>query len=298
MKITINLMHRDRAFDPDAKKCVGYGHLNADFELTHVVNAMARMDGVIESVCRAALFTPLTTEDEIEFRRTVLLDARRNAPAIRRLYEILLHMDDVIRDKTYFTEVTAISLYRVNRFLVELYIDYLEKLRVAAERDCAGYTSEPLRNLYSMLQTELSEEYIESLRDCLATLPEHSEIAVTAGLNADFDGISYEIDKKVEGANKIRWQMAQSYVLVESSDNVTEAIKAWDARRNRVINDLAVVMKTASQYMGTFFAMIRRELAFYVGCLNLEEKLRELGAPICFPTLCPQKSRGREYRGV
>src|SRR5581483_10203775 len=37
----------------------------------------------------------------------------------------------------------------------------------------------------------------------------------------------------------------------------------------------------------SFFRMLRWELAFYIGCLNLRERLAEKGEPVCFPQPVP-----------
>ena len=45
----------------------------------------------------------------------------------------------------------------------------------------------------------------------------------------------------------------------------------------------ADALAKSSDHVQSFFRMLQRELAFYVGCLNLHGRLLELGTPFIFP---------------
>ena len=47
-----------------------------------------------------------------------------------------------------------------------------------------------------------------------------------------------------------------------------------------------------------FFKMLRSELAFYIGCLNLYEQLQQIGMPVCFPIPLAPTKRHRSIRGM
>jgi DNA mismatch repair ATPase MutS len=44
--------------------------------------------------------------------------------------------------------------------------------------------------------------------------------------------------------------------------------------------------------------MLRTELAFYVGCLNLDEQLAKKGEPICFPLATTAQERRHSFNGL
>jgi hypothetical protein len=44
--------------------------------------------------------------------------------------------------------------------------------------------------------------------------------------------------------------------------------------------------------------MLRAELAFYVGCLNLHEYLGQMGEPTCFPVPVPSGKRKHSFNGL
>ena len=54
--------------------------------------------------------------------------------------------------------------------------------------------------------------------------------------------------------------------------------------RDRGLNLVANALAQSNDHILSFFAMLRTELAFYIGCLNLREQLAKKGQPISFPT--------------
>jgi DNA mismatch repair ATPase MutS len=53
------------------------------------------------------------------------------------------------------------------------------------------------------------------------------------------------------------------------------------------LNDVANATAQSADHIVSFFQMLRTELAFYVGCLNLKQVLDRLGVPSCFPVAVP-----------
>ena len=56
---------------------------------------------------------------------------------------------------------------------------------------------------------------------------------------------------------------------------------------DRGANEVANALAQAAEHITGFFEMLRTELAFYIGCLNLRERLSELRGEICFPDVAP-----------
>ena len=59
--------------------------------------------------------------------------------------------------------------------------------------------------------------------------------------------------------------------------------QALEAIRGRGINLVANAVAQAADHIKSFFSMLRLELAFYLGCLNLHERLEQKDEPACFP---------------
>jgi len=59
--------------------------------------------------------------------------------------------------------------------------------------------------------------------------------------------------------------------------------RALSELRGRGINLVANALAQSTDHILSFFNMLRAELGFYIGCLNLHEQLIEKGEPTCSP---------------
>jgi DNA mismatch repair ATPase MutS len=60
--------------------------------------------------------------------------------------------------------------------------------------------------------------------------------------------------------------------------------------RNRGLAQIARAAGQAAMNVRSFLAAVRVELAFFVGCLNLHDRLSAKGEPMCFPIPLPERS--------
>ncbi|MGZ4434440.1 MAG: MutS-related protein, partial [Trebonia sp.] len=63
--------------------------------------------------------------------------------------------------------------------------------------------------------------------------------------------------------------------------------RALEEIRGKGINRVADAVAQSADHVKSFFSMLRIELAFYLGCLNLRERLAAKGEPACFPAPLP-----------
>jgi hypothetical protein len=54
----------------------------------------------------------------------------------------------------------------------------------------------------------------------------------------------------------------------------------------------------STDHILSFLQMLRTELAFYIGCLNLRHQLTELQEPTCFPVPMPHGERKLSFAGL
>jgi DNA mismatch repair ATPase MutS len=74
--------------------------------------------------------------------------------------------------------------------------------------------------------------------------------------------------------------------------------RALGALNDRGVNLVANALAQSTDHILSFFQMLRTELAFYVGSLNLHARLAEIGAPICFPAPEPAGARVLSFSGL
>src|SRR5262249_12503979 len=67
--------------------------------------------------------------------------------------------------------------------------------------------------------------------------------------------------------------------------------RALSELRDQGVNLVANALAQSTDHILSFFEMLRTELAFYVGCLNLHRQLSDLREPTCFPAPAPPGAR-------
>ena len=238
----------------------------------------------------------MQSEEEIEYRQKNLYDALRNPDTVRQLYEITVETEKQRRSSWHWLS----SAYLTSTFssaveLLKLYTEMLMKLRLIADSKLTGFQSEGFRNLLVMLQQELDDDYFAEVRSHLNDLKDGDGMLVSATLGNYLQGIGYVLRRKNRKGFWRRWYFAPSFTIAPRDDaGATDLGK----RRDRAINEATNALAQAAEHLEGFFAMLRDELAFYVGCLNLSDSLRALGMPICIPDLLPSDSKDRSWQGL
>ena len=121
--------------------------------------------------------------------------------------------------------------------------------------------------------------------DRLRELNFRDGVLLSAELGPGNKGCNYVLRRQTE---KPGWRervlgggdSAHTLKIDPSDENGARAVtELAEGGMNLVANALA---QSADHIIG-FFRMLQTELAFYVGCLNLEERLAQKGAALCFP---------------
>ena len=74
--------------------------------------------------------------------------------------------------------------------------------------------------------------------------------------------------------------------------------RALSELNDRGVNLVANALAQSTDHILSFFQMLRTELAFCVGCLNLHAQLADMGEPMCFPVPAPAGERKLSFSGL
>jgi DNA mismatch repair ATPase MutS len=74
--------------------------------------------------------------------------------------------------------------------------------------------------------------------------------------------------------------------------------RALSELNDRGVNLVANALAQSTDHIQSFFQMLRTELAFYIGCLNLHERVSRMGKSMCFPLPKPAGTRDLSFRGL
>jgi MutS domain V len=276
--------------------------LGQDLGLSIVIAAMAGGDAFLKEVASKALPASLGEVEAIRYRQAVLRDCRENPKTVRTLYT--LTVEAIQREKKgYWGGLSKHPGYLLHRSVevLEMFTEMLRRLRLMAEQSGDGFESPGFRRFFAMLTAELSDEYFSEIREHLRRLRFRGGVPESATLGRGLKGRDYRLRKPADdGPGWFDWLLHRgpasfTYRLHERDE---AGARALSELRDRGINLVANALARSTDHILSFFTLLRTELAFYVGCLNLEEVLAKKGQTMCFPLPAPRGGRALGCEGL
>lgn len=296
-------MHRDRDFDPPERGRWDAPTLTQDLELETVVRAMAGDDELLATVARRAIIAGVQNDaDTIRYRQAVLQDCLNNPPVVRRLYDLAGEAIDKER-RRYFGIYSKHpgSILHGSIELLDLFVASLRAVRDLACAHAGRFESDGFTALCATLAHELSDPYLARVQEQLQALRFRHGMLLSAELGEGNRGRGYVV-RKAGGERAPWWSLilgnGRSPYTFRLADRDEAGARALADLQARGINLVANALAQSADHMLAFFRMLRTELAFYVGCLNLRDRLAAAGEPICFPRPIPVGDRTLRARGL
>jgi DNA mismatch repair ATPase MutS len=272
-----------------------------DLELTTLFNAMALGDPFLFEVAKKVVLSSLTDLDNIRYRQQILQDCLDNAAVIREMYT--LAVEAIASEKKvwgFFRDYPSGILHRSIEVL-ELFVGSLRKLRQMADAHAHRFMSVGCTTLFAMLQRELDDAYFATVQEHLKTLKFRRGVLMSAKLGKGNKGTNYVLRTPPDQPQRLIERLfaerppTYSFTIAERDESGARALSEL---QDRGINLVANALAQSTDHLLSFFAMLRTELAFYVGCLNLHAQLAKLGAPIAFPLPVASDERRHTAQGL
>lgn len=289
------LMHKDRDFGTRQALVKNY-EISQDLELRTLFNAMSGGDEFLSTIAERALLAGLGDPGEITYRQQVLADCIEHAGVIRRMYGIV--SDALDRERQIWSWLSfqyAEGTLRRSIEVMELFLQFFRNLRSIADEHASSFRSEGMTRFFSMLRGELDDEYLAVVDEHLERLRFKGSLLMSASLGKGNKGTNYVLLKPPEMARRNRLDKLQGWAteslpskdryryVYEIADRDEAGFRALSELRSRGIGHVAAALAQSVDHIKAFFGMVRLELGFYVGCLNLRERLVGKGEPVCFP---------------
>jgi len=290
----VHLMYRDQDFDAKARAPRHTETLVQDLELATLIGAMAEGDPFLAQVGGSALLASLADPEAILYRQGVLQDCLAHEEVVRGIYQLALETIEAER-KNYLGSVLRQPGWVLHRSVevLQMFVARLRRLRSIAEENLTEFSSEGFRTLFAMLIDELSDDYFERIRIHLKRLRFDHGVLISARLGEGARGEDYVLRKPntPEGGWIDRILAPIDHVFAPGAPSYSFTLAARDENGARALSDLrdqginlvANALGQSTDHVLSFFTMLRTELAFYVGCLNLHARLRHQGEPACLP---------------
>ena len=297
------LMHRDRDLDMAQELPWNAAALRQDLELNRLLEVMAGPDKFVFAVASQVLLSGLANDAAtILYRQANLRDALQSPAVIRDLYHLATEVMDRRQKKWFgfFSRYPSGILYDAID-LMEMFVGMLRRLRRSAQEHAGLFSSEGFTAFFARIERELDEAYLARIQEHLEALKFHNGVPLSAQLGENNEGANYVLHPV--NARRPNWLQRLAGF---SSASFTFRLHPRDeagARilseiRDRGINLAANALAQSAEHILSFVEMLRSELAFYVGCLNLHDRLLAKGEPTCFPTPAAAGERRCRFRGL
>jgi DNA mismatch repair ATPase MutS len=292
------LMYRDRDFDLEQALPSNQEELAQDLALGALFNAMALGDSFLVEVAKKAVLASVQDLDSIRYRQDILRDCLKNPAVIREIYNISVEsIGNEKRNFWFFGSRYPSSILSRSIDVLNMFAENLRKIRDLAVERAGGFASEGLIGLVAMLKKELTDEFFADVQNHLKQLAFGDGVSISAELGKGNKGANYTLHKPPKNESWLK------RIFAEVPPSHTFHLHPRDEAgftdlamlRDRGINLVANALAQSTDHIRSFFTMLRAELAFYVGCLNLHDQLSKAGAPLCFPELSPANDRRHSF---
>ena len=284
----VYLMYKDADFEPERPAPWNGPDLIQDLQLEVVFSAMAIGDEFMHNVARSALLSGLDNgSDVVLFRQAVLKDCLKNETTVRSLYKLAVDAVEG-RKKSYWRPDTAIyppSLLSDAVETLQMFLSTLRTLRSMADEYADKFDSQGFTEFFARIKSEISNDYLAEIEGHLDELRFRGGVLIGAGLGRGNRGANYGLrkpNKRKHWIKRVFGGNPSSYTFrIDDRDDAGH--NAVRELRSRGMNSVADAAAQSAEHVSNLFVMLQTELAFYVGCLNLRDRLTEIGEPFCFP---------------
>ena len=312
------LMHRDRDFvrledvprpdryrelEPKQQLSPHEGALIQDLELKTLLRAMAGDDAFLFAVALRALLSGLRNDvDTILYRQAILRDCLHHPAVIRKLYDVAVEAIEG-RKKHWWGLGSHYPghVLHSSMDLLQMFMVMLRKLRQIAEQYAGTVRSEGLVTLFATLESELDDEYFATVQRHLAALKFRGGVLMSAELGPRNEGTGYMLrkdpDRRPPWLKRILRKGPPAYTFHLHPRDETGG-RILSNLCGRGVNNVANALGQSTDHVLSFFEILRTELAFYVGCLNLRDRLAGMEMPVCLPQPEPVGARQHRFSGL
>jgi DNA mismatch repair ATPase MutS len=295
------LMYRDRDFNPQQELPWNERDLIQDLELNTLFNAMALGDKFLYGIAKTAVLSSIKDLDTIQYRQNILRDCLRNPSIVRDIYQIPIEsMENKRRHWMGIFSSYPSGILSSAIEMMHMFVGLLKKLRNIADQHADSFESEGFRAFFSMIKTELDDEYLATIQEHLKELQFRDGILISAELGRGNEGTHYVL-RRASGRRSWMKRLLTPDAPVYSFDihpRDDHGARALAEFGNRGINLVANALAQSADHIDNFLQTLRIELAFYIGCLNLYEQLAQLSEPVAFPRSAPLGERRHSFMGL
>lgn len=258
-----------------------------DLELTILFNAMSLNDSFIYEVIAKTILSDVTSLETIVYRQDILKDCLQFPDVIKDIYELPIQLNAKKHESWMgILSHSPSSILSEALQMLNILVKLLKKLRKITDDNIGQFKSAGFQRFFSMIQEELNDQYFDQIDNMIEELRFKKGVLMSVELGKGNEGFNYILRKR--NSNNENWlkkisdlkRNSYSYALDPKDFYGGQALSEL---KDRVINQVANAVAQSAEQIDGFIKQIQIELAFYIGCINLRNKLIEFEEPISFP---------------
>ncbi len=292
--MNVYLLLPNQDFDLSAPTKQETDPITSDLELETVFQAMSCGDTVIDGTVRSVLLRYLQEPDTILYRQEIVRDCLLHPAEIRQLYQITLNALEAKKKGHWWLSSSYLpALFSGAVDILDCFLTYLDELRKYADTNTSVFSSRGLLRLLAMLQQQLDDTFLEDAKSVLNELRFRDGTLIGLSLGPYNQGKQYTLLRKNPERFWRRWTFAPKFTLAPRDD---AGAKDLSNRRDLALDQSVDILVESAEHVEDFFTRLRDELAFYIGVLNLCDRLRERNVAFCIPTILADSRKLRTFQ--
>ena len=285
-------MNRDSAFVlQDDRQTARDAYLN-DLLLPSVLDRISEGDATVRSAAASALLSPLKDAESIHYRQSALKDCIWNPHLVRSLY--LLAGETLAaqqrEDLRFYYSQTVSAQFQSCLSQLKLLINSLRTLREFEELNSQRFSSSAFRGLFERVAENFDEAFFTEADDLLKELKFPRGMLIGAKLS----GIGRISEMRLLSENNCSDAIKNSSGVYQIESNDETGVSDFVHRRETVKCEANRILLRAVLHITDFFKSLHIEVAFYIACLNLIDRLTSKDISFCVPEI----SEGRTGSGL
>jgi len=273
--VKIRLLYADRDAGSQGASPEGWEGVLAFCGAESVVKLMAGADVGLAQACRKALLHPLAQATEVAYRQDAVRDALAHPDAVRHLFA--LAQGEATRSVAERPECTFTELVQI----AGLYRKALEELGGVARELRSDASSVAFRRFCDEAAGLADQSYLRAFDDLLKELGRTKSAFMSVELDPTGEP-HFTLRAYPRRTDWIRWKVSGA-VSGDAASEVQERDRR--ARLAHAQEELRPELWRMLAGMGRFFRILRDEVGFYVGCINLADALEKAGVRWCLPSV-------------
>lgn len=296
------LLHPERDFVPQNAPPETLNRFATDLGLGILLDAACGDDRYLSGVFSAALSSAWDNDAQtIVHRQEVLRDCVKNAAFVRALYA--LACEPFGRDQSWNfglyggqTSARVSSSVRTLRSSLSL----LRRIRDACRLNTANFSSPGFMRMFETLGRNLDDDYLQAASRDLDHLRFRAGVLLSAhvGNGGKAKDVSLRVPqpRDLNVALRTLTPGPRSFTFRLDPRDLSGA-QAFGELQDRGLALISEALWNSAHHVLGFLKALRTDLAFYVSCLNLYDRLAAIGESVTWPELQPG-SRGFRCRGL